>query len=81
MPVPGTSSYPIYCSQIVRTPEGSLAGVTVAGGGYFLQKDFNLGLTIVSGFDLQMVLVQGVAGSAIVPTLQVETMQPFSWTW
>ena len=45
---------PIYCSQIVRTPQGSLAGATVAGGGYFLQKDFNLGLTIVSGFDLQM---------------------------
>ena len=44
---------PIYCSQIVRTPNGSLAGATVAGGGYFLQKDFNLGLSIVSGFDLQ----------------------------
>ena len=45
---------PIYCSQIVRTPAGSLAGATVSGGGYFLQKDFNLGLSIVSGFDLQM---------------------------
>ncbi|HEY3785236.1 MAG TPA: TonB-dependent receptor [Steroidobacteraceae bacterium] len=44
---------PVYCSQIVRTPQGSLVGATVAGGGYFLQKDFNLGLSIVSGFDLQ----------------------------
>ncbi len=43
---------PIYCSQIVRTPAGSLVGATVAGGGYFLQKDFNLGVSIVSGFDL-----------------------------
>jgi iron complex outermembrane recepter protein len=44
---------PIYCSQIVRTPAGALTGATVAGGGYFLQKDFNLGLSVVSGFDLQ----------------------------
>jgi outer membrane receptor protein involved in Fe transport len=43
---------PIYCSQIVRTPAGSLSGATVAGGGYFLQQDFNLGVSIVSGFDL-----------------------------
>ena len=26
----------------------------MAGGGYFLQKDYNLGLSIVSGIDLQM---------------------------
>jgi iron complex outermembrane receptor protein len=45
---------PIYCSQIVRTPQGSLTGATVAGGGYFLQKDYNLGLSVVSGIDLQM---------------------------
>lgn len=45
---------PIYCSQIVRTPEGSLTGATVAGGGYFLQEDFNLGVSIVSGFDVGM---------------------------
>ncbi len=43
---------PIYCSQIVRTPQGSLAGATVQGGGYFLQKDFNLGVSIVSGIDV-----------------------------
>jgi outer membrane receptor protein involved in Fe transport len=45
---------PIYCGQIVRTPAGSLTGATVAGGGYFVQKDFNLGVSVVSGFDLQM---------------------------
>ena len=45
---------PIYCSQIVRTPAGSLTGATVAGGGYFLQKDFNLGVSVVSGFDVTM---------------------------
>ena len=45
---------PIYCSQIVRTPGGALTGATVAGGGYMIQKDFNLGLSVVSGFDLQM---------------------------
>jgi outer membrane receptor protein involved in Fe transport len=45
---------PIYCSQIVRTPAGALTGATVAGGGYFLQKDFNLGVSVVSGFDLEM---------------------------
>jgi iron complex outermembrane receptor protein len=43
---------PTYCSQIQRTPAGSLEGATVAGGGYFLQKDFNLGLSIVSGIDV-----------------------------
>jgi iron complex outermembrane recepter protein len=43
---------PIYCSQIVRTPQGALTGATVAGGGYILQKDFNLGLANLSGFDL-----------------------------
>jgi outer membrane receptor protein involved in Fe transport len=45
---------PAYCSQIVRTPGGALSGATVAGGGYFLQKDYNLGLLGVSGIDLQM---------------------------
>jgi iron complex outermembrane recepter protein len=45
---------PIYCSQIVRTPAGALTGASVASGGYFIQKDFNLGLSIVSGLDLQM---------------------------
>jgi iron complex outermembrane recepter protein len=42
------------CSQIVRTPQGSLTGATIAGGGYILQKDYNLGLEILSGIDLSM---------------------------
>ena len=45
---------PLLCSQIVRTPQGALTGATVAGGGYILQKDFNLGASIVSGIDLQV---------------------------
>ncbi len=45
---------PIYCSQIVRTPLGELTGASPQSGGYILQKDFNLGLKIVSGVDLQM---------------------------
>ncbi len=45
---------PLYCSQIVRTPQGALTGATVAGGGYFLQTDYNLGVSIVSGIDLQL---------------------------
>jgi iron complex outermembrane recepter protein len=43
---------PIYCSQIFRSPSGSLTGSTVAGGGYILQKEYNLGVSIVSGIDL-----------------------------
>jgi len=46
---------PIYCSQIVRNHiTGALTGATVDGGGYFLQKDYNLGVSIVSGFDAQI---------------------------
>jgi outer membrane receptor protein involved in Fe transport len=45
---------PIYCSQIDRTPQGALTGASVAGGGYILQKDYNVGLSIVSGIDLIM---------------------------
>jgi len=45
---------PLYCSQIVRTPQGALTGATVAGGGYILQKDFNVGVSIVAGIDLQL---------------------------
>jgi outer membrane receptor protein involved in Fe transport len=49
------SDNPIYCSQIVRnTVTGALTGATVEGGGYFIQKDYNLGLTIVSGIDTQL---------------------------
>ncbi len=48
------SANPIYCSQIMRSPAGSLTGSTVAGGGYILQKEYNLGISIVSGIDLLM---------------------------
>lgn len=46
------SGNPVYCSQIVRNSTGSITGSTVAGGGYILQKDFNLGTSLVSGVDL-----------------------------
>lgn len=45
---------PSWCSQIVRTPAGSLFGSTVAGGGYIVQRDVNTGTALVSGTDLQM---------------------------
>ena len=46
---------PIYCSQITRnTVTGALTGASVGGGGYILQKDYNIGLAILSGFDLNM---------------------------
>jgi outer membrane receptor protein involved in Fe transport len=46
---------PVYCSQIVRQPEsGSLTGNSNASGGYFIQKNYNLGTAVNSGFDAQM---------------------------
>jgi len=45
---------PLYCSQITRTPAGALTGASVASGGYIAQKDFNLGLTILSGIDVSI---------------------------
>jgi iron complex outermembrane recepter protein len=46
---------PIYCSQIVRQPTtGSLTGATIAGGGYFIQTDVNIGAVLESGIDLQL---------------------------
>jgi iron complex outermembrane recepter protein len=46
------SGNPFYCSQIVRSSSGSITGATVANGGYIIQKDYNLGVSIVSGIDL-----------------------------
>ena len=55
---------PIYCSQIVRNHiTGALTGATVDGGGYFLQKDYNLGVSIVSGFDAQFNYRLGLPGN------------------
>jgi iron complex outermembrane recepter protein len=44
---------PVYCSQIVRTPQGALSGASIAGGGYILQTNVNTGAALVSGIDLQ----------------------------
>jgi iron complex outermembrane recepter protein len=49
-----SSGNPLYCSQIVRAPNGSISGATVAGGGYILQKEYNLGLSVVSGIDVDV---------------------------
>jgi iron complex outermembrane recepter protein len=47
-------SNPLYCSQIVRNPaSGSLTGATIAGGGYFIQTNVNVGAALVSGVDVQ----------------------------
>ena len=43
---------PTYCSQIVRTPGGSLYGSSVTGGGYILQTSINTAEALVSGFEL-----------------------------
>jgi iron complex outermembrane receptor protein len=46
---------PIYCSQIVRQPAtGSLNGNSVAGGGYVIQENYNLGTALNSGVDAQL---------------------------
>jgi len=46
---------PMYCSQIVRQPKsGSLNGNTVAGGGFVIQKNYNLGTALNSGVDVQL---------------------------
>ncbi len=47
------SADPISCSQIVRTPAGSLGGSNIAGGGYILENNVNTGSALVSGIDLQ----------------------------
>ena len=46
---------PLYCSQIVRQPKtGSLNGNSVAGGGYVIQENYNLGTALNSGIDVQL---------------------------
>jgi iron complex outermembrane recepter protein len=47
------SGNPVYCSQIVRQPTtGGLTGNSNAGGGYVIQKNYNLGTAIYSGVDV-----------------------------
>jgi iron complex outermembrane receptor protein len=46
---------PLYCSQIVRSPQtGTLNGANVANGGYLIQTDINIASQLVSGIDLQL---------------------------
>ncbi len=46
---------PVFCSQVVRQPKtGSLNGNSVAGGGYVIQKNYNLGTAVNSGVDVQL---------------------------
>jgi iron complex outermembrane recepter protein len=48
------SGTPLYCSQITRNAvTGALTGANVAGGGWILQKDYNLGTSLTSGIDVQ----------------------------
>jgi hypothetical protein len=48
-----TTGNPVYCSQIRRNSAGGLTGATVAGGGYIVQTNVNIGAASVSGIDLQ----------------------------
>ena len=45
---------PTYCSQIVRThTTGGLTGNNIAGGGYIVQTNINVGANEVKGIDVQ----------------------------
>jgi iron complex outermembrane receptor protein len=45
---------PTYCSQLVRQPQtGTLNGASVAGGGYIVQTNVNIGAAELSGIDVQ----------------------------
>jgi iron complex outermembrane recepter protein len=48
-----TTGNPVYCSQIQRNAAGGLTGATVAGRGYIVQTNVNIGAASVSGIDLQ----------------------------
>ncbi len=49
------SSTPLYCNQIVRSPNtGGLVGNNIPGGGYFIQTNVNVGAALVSGADAQL---------------------------
>lgn len=45
---------PRYCSQIVRTPLGSLTGASVATGGYIVQTATNIAEVTLDGVDVQL---------------------------
>ena len=45
---------PTYCSQLKRHPiNGTLNGASVAGGGYIVQTNVNIGANTLEGIDLQ----------------------------
>ncbi len=45
---------PTFCSQLVRQKAtGSLNGASVAGGGYIVQTNVNIGAGVLNGIDLQ----------------------------
>lgn len=45
---------PTYCSQLSRHPiNGTLNGASVAGGGYIIQTNVNIGRGILEGIDVQ----------------------------
>jgi outer membrane receptor protein involved in Fe transport len=43
----------VGCGGVVRTPQGFLFGTTIAGGGYIVGLNANIGQTETSGIDLQ----------------------------
>ena len=47
-----TTGDPVLCKEIVRAPDGSLTGSTLAGGGYILANAVNTGSALVSGIDM-----------------------------
>jgi outer membrane receptor protein involved in Fe transport len=49
---------PTWCSQIMRTPTGSLNGSSVDGGGYIKHTNVNTGAALVSGIDVHLAFVQ-----------------------
>ena len=51
---------PTYCSQLKRHPiNGTLNGASVAGGGYIVQTNVNIGANKLEGIDVQAGLQRG----------------------
>ena len=56
---------PFFCSKIVRNPQnGSLTGASVAGGGYIVQTDINIGAVQIDGIDVQSTYKLPLGGRA-----------------
>ena len=53
---------PLFCSGLVRQHNtGSLTGATIAGGGYIIQQNLNLGKADTSGIDVQAAYLLALA--------------------